>query len=421
MRSTRIPFAWLRTAALLSALTVVLALTGCSSKKNPLIANPLPQLSALAFTLDTDTLAVGGSATLTFTATDTSGGAVSASRLLWESSAPLVARVGSTGIVSAQGEGHAWIRVSGANRTDSVLVVVYTQSGWYAQTSNTVNNLNAIHATADGRTAWAVGDAGTIVTTNDAGVTWTTQVSNTAFKLNGVFFTSPTRGWVAGNNGTILSTSNGGVTWARLTNVGASENLQSVRFVDAAHGWASGSSGAVVRTINGGNSWTKVNPTASTLNSVAFSDTLNGWAVGDNGVICGTHDGGVSWYVWQPAVTNQTLRAAWRASNTRAWAVGAQGVAPSADATTDSLAWTLGTTGASNQLYGVHFPTNLTGYAVGQNGSGLVLRSDDGGASWAPQTANSAQKLNAVWFVDTQRGWAVGDGGRIVHTSQGGQ
>ena len=420
MRLLRIPFVSLRAAALLLALGAMLALGSCSSSKNPLGPNTLPQLSALSFALASDTLAVGGSVALAVTATDTAGAAVSPSRLAWVSSNTLVARVGSTGTVVAQGEGHAWIFASGANRTDSVLVVVHTQAGWYAQTSNTLNNLNAIHASADGRSVWAVGDAGTIVATSDAGVTWATQVSNTAFKLNGVYFTSPTSGWAVGNNGTVLATANGGAGWTRLSNVGASENLQAVRFVDATHGWAVGSSGAIVRTRNGGASWSKVNPTSSTLNSVAFSDTLNGWAVGDNGVICGTHDGGASWYVWQPAVTSQALHGVWRESNTRAWAVGAQGVAPSASATVDSLTWTLSNTGASNQLWGVHFPAALTGYAVGQNGGGLVLRSDDGGASWTPQTANSAQRLTAVWFVDTQRGWAVGDGGRIVHTSLGG-
>ena len=63
----------------------------------------------------------------------------------------------------------------------------------------------------------------------------------------------------------------------------------------------------------------------------------------------------------------------------------------------------------------------LTAYTVGTNGTGLILKTINGGASWSPQTSNSAQTLNDVWFVDTQRGWAVGDGGRIVHTSRGGQ
>ena len=420
MRSLRIPSAFLRAPFLLLTLGAVFGLTACSSNRNPLLPNPLPTLSQLTLALHTDTLAVGGDVTLVVTAKDTAGADVSPTRLSWSSDDPRVATVGSTGNVHAAGEGVTTIRVAGANLSDSCMIVVYTQPGWYAQTSATVNNLNGVYADVGGRTVWAIGDAGTIIVSRDAGVTWATQVSSSSFKLNGIHFTSATEGWVAGNSGTILHTIDGGATWTRITNVGASENLLAVRFADAAHGWAVGTSGVVVSTRDGGASWTKQHPTASALNSVAFSDTTNGWAVGDNGVIAGTHDGGRSWYIWQPALTSQALHGVVRASNTLAWAVGAQGVTAATTATVDSLTWTLGNAGASYQLFGVAFPTVLVGYAVGQNGSGTVLKTIDGGTTWSAQTANSAQKLNAVWFVDTQRGWAVGDGGRIVHTSRGG-
>jgi photosystem II stability/assembly factor-like uncharacterized protein len=143
--------------------------------------------------------------------------------------------------------------------------------------------------------------------------------------------------------------------------------------------------------------------------------------VGQGGVIVGTRDGGQSWYVVQPAVTAQTLYSVWRRSDKEAWAGGAAGQNPVTVSTPDSLQWTLGNFGALNTIHGIIMGSSLIGYAVGTNGQGLILKTVDGATSWGPQIANSAQDLNDVWFVDPLRGWAVGTGGRIVHTSKGGE
>ena len=92
----------------------------------------------------------------------------------------------------------------------------------------------------------------------------------------------------------------------------------------------------------------------------------------------------------------------------------------STSATADSLAWSVGSFGASNEMRGVMFVDDATGYAVGFNSGGIVQKTLDGGANWSPQAANSSGSLNGVFFVDGLRGWAVGDAGRIVHTSVGG-
>ena len=209
MRSLRIPSAFLRVPFLLLTLGAVFGLTACSSNKNPLLPNPLPTLSQLTLALHADTLAVGGDVALAVTAKDTAGVNVSPSRLSWTSDDPLVATVGSTGSVHAAGEGVTKIRVAGENLSDSCTIVVYTQPGWYAQTSATVNNLYGVYAAVDGRMVWAIGDAGTIIVSRGAGVTWATQVSNSRFKLNGIPLPSATEGWVAGNSGPILHPSGG--------------------------------------------------------------------------------------------------------------------------------------------------------------------------------------------------------------------
>ena len=414
MRRNRFPLAAL-------IVTVCAAsFTGCECGSSRVTAPPLPPLSAVVLTPPTDTLVLGATRRFTAAAFDTNNVAVAGAAFDWTSDDPSVITVSSSGLVTATGEGVTALIAAAGGKADTAIVAVIVQPGWYVQTSATINDLNGVFFRPDGRNGWAVGDAGTVVRTTDAGASWAAQASGTSFNLNDVWFTTGTTGFAVGHNGTVMRTRNGGTSWTRLTNTGTANNLFSVCFADTSNGWAVGANGTILRTTNAGASWNKLNPTAQQLNSVSFSDTANGWAVGETGVIAGTHDAGRSWYVVQPAVTALGVRAVWRLSNTRAIAGGGSGVNPNTTATADSLQWNLGSFGAANQIDGLHMADDLTGYAVGTNGSGLVLKTQNGGASWAPQVAPSAQALNDVWFVDALRGWAVGVGGRILHTSKGG-
>jgi photosystem II stability/assembly factor-like uncharacterized protein len=394
--------------------------TGCSCGTNT-VAPPLPPLSAVQITPPLDTLVVGGQRQFTAVALDTNSVVVAGAAIGWSSGDPGVITVSSSGLVTAVGEGVTQVIASAGGLADSATVAVFFQPGWYAQPSGTTSNLWGAFFLPDGRNGWAVGDAGTIVHTTNAGASWATQVSSTSFSLRAVWFTSDQVGYAAGFGGTVMRTQNAGVSWSRITTLAASENLNDICFADAAHGWTVGANGVIARTDDGGATWTKSFPTSQELQSVSFCDTTNGWAVGQGGVIVGTRDSGRSWYVVQPSVTANALYTVWRRSDTEAWAGGAQGVNPVTVATPDSLQWTLGTFGALNQIRGLMMGTNLIGYAVGTNGPGLILKTLDGAASWSPQVSNSAQNLNGVWFVDPLRGWAVGDGGRILHTAKGGE
>lgn len=418
----RFAFRGFRFALLALGLLAASLLGGCGAAS---VTPPAPEtpLDSLSLSVAIDTLVVPNTVAVVAFALDTNSVVVSNPTVHWSSSDAGVASVNSAGVVTAVGDGVAWIRGASGGKSDSVRVFVYTVAGWAAQASGTTNNLNGVHFTSDGRNGWAVGDAGTILRTSNAGASWAAQASNTSFALNSVWFVSSTTGYAAGDAGTLMRTTNGGTTWTRLTNVGTSANLKDVQFVNAAYGWAVGANGAIARTRNGGATWDVQNPTTFQLHSVAFSDTSNGWAVGDNGVILGTRDAGASWFV-TPSLTSQSLRGASRPSVNNAWAAGQAGVAPFArfvGTPTDSVQWALDNVGAANQLEGVHFPTLSTGYMVGYNGTGIVLKTQNGGTTWSPQVANSAQRLNDVWFADAERGWAVGDGGRIVHTGRGGE
>ena len=401
-------------------VTCAAMFTGCNCGTST-VAPPLPPLSAVQITPPFDTLVVGGQRQFTAAAFDTDSVAVAGAAIGWITTDPGVATVSSSGLVTGVGDGVTQLIASAGGQSDTAAVVVFFQPGWYAQPSSTTNSLWGVFFLRNGREGWAVGDAGTIVHTTDAGASWATQVSSTSFSLRAVWFTSDRDGYAAGYGGTIMRTSNAGQSWSRITTVAASENFNDICFADSSRGWAVGANGVIASTDDGGATWTKSFPTANELQGVSFSDTANGWAVGQGGVIVGTRNGGRAWYVVQPAVTASALYTVWRRSDTEAWAGGAAGQNPVTQATPDSLQWTLGNFGALNTVHGIVIGSSLIGYAVGTNGPGLILKTVDGAVSWFPQIANSAQALNDVWFVDPLRGWAVGTGGRIVHTAKGGE
>ena len=63
---------------------------------------------------------------------------------------------------------------------------------------------------ANSQTGYAVGDQGTVLKTEDAGLTWTLQILDPNNLLTGVDFVSSDIGFIAGSEGMVLATQNGG-------------------------------------------------------------------------------------------------------------------------------------------------------------------------------------------------------------------
>ena len=400
-------------------LGLLVLLAGCSTTPNPVAPIVIPPLSSVTLTVHADTLDAGQTRQFVATAVDTFGAPYTGA-LGWASSNKSVFTVGSTGLVTAAGEGTALLTVSGGGKADTASVLVYpTATGWLVQTSNATEDLYDVFFDGAGRLGWAVGGGGVILSTTDAGATWGRRLPTT-FTLRGVWFTSATEGWAAGYSGTVLHTLDGGSKWTRLTSTASSENLMDVHFATRDTGWVVGSGGLILATTDRGATWRKTYLGGFTLNGVQFAGTRDGWAVGDNGNILGTHDRGLSWFI-VPSVTGQTLKGLWRRDAETAVAVGALGVVARTTVTPDSVAWTLGNVGNAYQLEGVCLADDLNGFAVGLNGPGAVLHTADGGESLTPQVANSQFRLRGVFFLDTRRGWAVGDNGTIRHTTSGGE
>ncbi len=400
-------------------LGLLVLLAGCGKATKPVTTPVVPPLRSLVLSVHADTLNVGQASQFTAVAVGTDGVPYTGP-LDWASNNRGVFTVTSTGGVTAVGEGSALLVVSGGGKADTATVLVYpTAPGWLLQTSNAAEDLYGVYFDGAGRLGWAVGSGGVVLSTTDAGATWTRRVPTTV-TLRGVWFTSALEGWAVGHAGTVLHTLDSGATWTQVTSVASSENLTSVTFASRDTGWVVGAGGLILSTVDRGLNWRRTLRGGMTINSVGFSGTKDGWAVGDNGIVLGTHDRGVTWFT-APYLTSQPLKGLWRLDAERAVAVGEMGVVLRTSATPDSVAWELGNAGSLYQLEGVCLVDTLTGFAVGVNTTGAVLRTSDAGASWTPQVSNSPFRLRAVFFLDARRGWAVGDNGTIRHTASGGE
>lgn len=153
---------------------------------------------------------------------------------------------------------------------------------------------------------WVAG-AGRVLTTGDAGHTWTTQYTGPA-KLYQVDFTDAAHGWAVGTNA-LLRTTDGGATWTQLSEPACGTPVESVHFVTpdlgyavagGAQVWMSGgvpaavNGGELLTTTDGGSHWTRVAGAPAQAQTVCFSSQQNGF-VGTPGKVWHTTDGGKTW------------------------------------------------------------------------------------------------------------------------------
>lgn len=131
-------------------------------------------------------------------------------------------------------------------------------------------------ARAGGRLV-AVGDAGTVILSDDGGARWSQAKVPVGVSLTSVHFVDAQTGWAVGHSGVILATTDGGASWrkqldgfqARGIEVepplgghgvpaaagGEGDPLLDVHFEDARRGFAVGAFGRLLCTTDGGQHW----------------------------------------------------------------------------------------------------------------------------------------------------------------------
>ena len=126
---------------------------------------------------------------------------------------------------------------------------------WSAATSGTTDNLNGVYL-LDSGIGFAVGDAGTILKTTDAGMTWSPVTSGTTNTLHDVYFFDATQGIAVGEQGLIRRTTDGGGNWQTITS-GVEVTLRSVAF-SGVNGISGGYTGKGFKTVIASQAFAKV-------------------------------------------------------------------------------------------------------------------------------------------------------------------
>jgi|SaaInl4_135m_RNA_FD_contig_41_443707_length_2573_multi_5_in_0_out_0_1 photosystem II stability/assembly factor-like uncharacterized protein len=176
-----------------------------------------------------------------------------------------------------QDGGHHWVSMTGA-----------------VQAAGILNTFYAVDA-VDDNTVFAVGAAGTIVFSEDAGETWVVAEATEDIydELRAVSFAPDgVTGWVVGTGGTILkwpfedadAEGDEKRKWQPQTNAYTAD-LNAVYAVSPAEAYAAGAGGTILHTTDGGVTWLKEkSPTglgyrAITLNSAGVPHAVGAWGI----------------------------------------------------------------------------------------------------------------------------------------------
>lgn len=231
----------------------------------------------------------------------------------------------------------------------------------------------------DEKTIFVVGWSGQILKSDDAGLTWQKQISNTTEDLNSVFFLDSNIGYVAGNSQTILKTTNGGNTWSKQVSP-KTQHLYSIFFKDintgyiASYDWEVDSCTVLLTTTDGGVNWEKRNiGGVGSPMKMTFANKDTAFIAGDFGGIMKTTDGGKR---WETSYHN------------------------------------------GNSYYDIFFIDDNTGYVIGEDGE--ISITENCGKDWIVLDSSTDKDLLSICFTDINTGYAVGSGGIILKTTNGG-
>jgi photosystem II stability/assembly factor-like uncharacterized protein len=180
--------------------------------------------------------------------------------------------------------------------------------------------------------AVAFGEGGLFYKLQEDGVTWKQSHTAIHFLLLDGSFGDGDIGAISGAGGTILFTENAGLTWEKATLMGNTETrVNSIFFVGPKQAWAVGSNGVIYHSAGGGRLWRQQDSgTRVNLNDVYFTNANNGWAVGDDGLMVRTRDGGRTWVDGESGVTHKLEKITF--AGDRGWAIGFGGTVLTYDA-----------------------------------------------------------------------------------------
>jgi photosystem II stability/assembly factor-like uncharacterized protein len=271
--------------------------------------------------------------------------------------------------------------VGGNTNTFGGFILKSTDAGntWSAINTGIDNYWISDLSLPDEKTVFVVGQSGQILKSNDAGVSWQKQISNTTETLNAVYFLNTEIGYAVGDNRTILKTTNGGNTWLRQESP-TTQHLYSAYFKNSDTGyivsydWGVDSCTVLLTTTDGGSNWKRKSiGRVRYPRKIVFVNQDTAFIAGNFGGILKTTDGGKKW--------EESFH---------------QG----------------------NSYFDMYFTNKNTGYVVGEDGE--ISMTENCGKDWTMVDSSTDKDLHSIFFTDINTGFAVGNGGIILKTTNSG-
>jgi len=342
------------------------------------------------------------------------------------------------------------------------------QQGWFWQNplpqGNDLNNVWVL----DQNTIFAVGDRGTLLKSDNAGIDWeiTYKLEGISENIVDVQFIDDQKGWLLATNiqdyyidisqqtSTIFSTIDGGINWNIIADFD-SLRLNDLSFIDGNIGWVVGyvydesnpvnpMTGMVFKTSDGGFSWDTLfvqsvasppQPSYYSYSSIQFINSDTGWIAGKSPVwppiseLLRTTDGGLNWTIVNDSMASVT-RIQFLNSNI-GWLIQIGcpfGCFYQINKTTDGgLNWDVVFERSffTSIIPSLFFINDDVGWVAEPGFSSVptgafIRRTTDAGITWLTDTVH-CPLYGAMHFNDEMNGCIVGKYGQILNTQDGGE
>jgi photosystem II stability/assembly factor-like uncharacterized protein len=243
------------------------------------------------------------------------------------------------------------------------------------------------------------------------------------FRLNDIFFSSPSTGWLVSRE-RVFKTSNGGESWEEQEVPGLL--FRSVAFSNDSVGWVGtlNPDHVLYETRDGGSTWEDISSRIAPgpppgICGFSVVDSTHIFAVGryfNGAYMIATKDAGKSWRRFDLSRYARTLVDVIFFDRNNGLIVGGT------DPNLSGHAVVLGTTDGGESwaelfrssrqgewAWKVFFPSRRVGYvAVESYDRGLVLKTENGGKSWKELAVEGNRGLQGIGFISEKVGWVGG-------------
>lgn len=273
----------------------------------------------------------------------------------------------------------------------------------------------------------AAGTDGLVLTTDDGGQNWIERDSRTDRWIMDIFPANSNTIWGCGINGTLIRSEDRGVTWIQESSSVTDASLYCITFSDELTGWAGGPGGGqLFRTGDGGKTWALADSGEHPLTLLQFLDPQNGYRIEWYGQTYRTRDGGDSWELTDVLGRDGLYQNGFFADTSQGWLcwnyLGDGYIKKTIDG---AQSWQTILSTPNIWLRGIDFLNSDTGWICGgenitiQNQRGFIYKTSDGGTTWQQQVT-AAEPLYDIDIVDGNIGYAIGAWGTMLKTTDGG-